>query len=98
DQHALIANMLQIEQIPLDLQNARNIGVHLRKLGQSYSHQPQGSWLQDAVPAFLFGMLTVPLSPVWDDAVEALTRVSETKSGEEIISNLAFEWLEEASA
>ena len=94
----ILANMLQIQQIPLDLQNARNIGVHLRKLGQSYSHLPERSWLHDALPAFLFGMLTVPLSPAWDDAVEAIKLVSEDKLGEEAVANLAFEWLEEPSA
>ena len=97
DPLAVLAIMLQTEQTPLDLANARNIGVHLRKLSQSYSHL-KGSWLQEAVPAFLFGMLTVPLSPVWDDAIEALTRVSEVKAGEEAIAQLAFEWLEEPSA
>ncbi|RKU46137.1 U3 snoRNP protein [Coniochaeta pulveracea] len=99
DQKSALAIMLQVEQSPLDLQNARAISVHLRKLGQIYTHLQDGSWLQQAIPSFLFGMMTVKLSPVWDDAVEAMKLIAENgKTGEEVIANLAFEWLEVPSA
>lgn len=94
DQKSALAIMLQVEQTPLDLNNARGISVHLRKLGQIYGHLADNSWLQQAVPAFLFGMMTVKLSPVWDDAVEAMKLVAESKVGEEVVANLAFDWLE----
>jgi len=97
DEHDLLANMVHTEQIPFDLQNSRNVGIYLRKLSQSYANISVGSWLQDAIPSFLFGILAVPLSPLWDDAVEALTRVAETKTGEQAVIDLALEWLEVAS-
>jgi U3 small nucleolar RNA-associated protein 20 len=94
DSNSALATMLQVEELPLNLQNVRTIAVHLRKLGQIYSHIEQNSWLIRAIPAFLFGMTTVPLSPVWDDSVEAMKKVAETKHGEEALADLAFDWLE----
>ncbi|KAK3393474.1 armadillo-type protein [Podospora didyma] len=94
DQGSALATMIQVEALPLDLANARSIGVHLRKLGQQYSHIDESSWLVRAIPAFLFGMMTVPLSPVWDDAIEAMKKVVESKLGDEAIADLAFDWLE----
>jgi U3 small nucleolar RNA-associated protein 20 len=94
DSNSALATMIQAQELPLNLQNVRTIAVHLRKLGQIYSHLDQNSWLIRAIPAFLFGMTTVPLSPVWDDAVEAMKKVAESKSGEEALADIAFNWLE----
>ncbi|AEO66203.1 uncharacterized protein THITE_2114155 [Thermothielavioides terrestris NRRL 8126] len=94
DSNSALATMIQIEELPLNLQSVRTIAVHLRKLGQAYSHIEPDSWLIKAVPAFLFGMTTVPLSPVWDDAVEAMKKVAESKPGEEALADIAFNWLE----
>ncbi|KAK4216974.1 small subunit processome component 20 [Rhypophila decipiens] len=94
DQDSALALMMQVEELPFDLQNARSIAVHLRRLGQIYLHLAENSWLMRAVPYFLFGMMTVPLSPVWDDAVEAMKKISESKAGEEAVADIAFEWLD----
>jgi U3 small nucleolar RNA-associated protein 20 len=94
DSNSALATMIQVEELPLNLQSVRAIAVHLRKLGQVYSHLDQESWLMRAIPAYLFGMTTVPLSPVWDDAVEAMKKVAESKPGEEALADIAFEWLE----
>lgn len=94
DSNSALATMIQAEELPLNLQSVRTIAVHLRKLGQIYSHLDQDSWLTRAIPAFLFGMTTVPLSPVWDDAVEAMKKVAESKPGEEALADIAFDWLE----
>ncbi|KJR83374.1 U3 small nucleolar RNA-associated protein 20 [Sporothrix schenckii 1099-18] len=94
-----LANMLQTEDIGFAPHNVRNIAAHLRKLAQVYAHVTPGSWIQAAIPAFLFGMLSVPLAPVWDDAVKAMKQVAETnKAGEEAIATLAFDWLEVTSS
>ncbi|ETS87401.1 hypothetical protein PFICI_01229 [Pestalotiopsis fici W106-1] len=97
DQLDALSIMLQTEQTSLDLQNARAISVHLRKLGAIYSQIDETAWLRQAVPAFLFGMLTVKLMPVWETAVESLKQVSQTQSAEEVIWDLAFEWIEAPS-
>jgi U3 small nucleolar RNA-associated protein 20 len=94
DSNSALATMIQVEELPLNLQSVRTIAVHLRKLGQVYSHIDQDSWLIRAIPAFLFGMTTVPLSPVWDDAVEAMKKVAESKPGEDALAAIAFNWLE----
>ncbi|KAK3300766.1 armadillo-type protein [Chaetomium fimeti] len=93
DSNSALATMIQVEELPLNLQSVRTIAVHLRKLSQVYSHIEQDSWLIRAIPAYLFGMTTVPLSPVWDDAVEAMKKVAESKQGEEALADIAFEWL-----
>lgn len=97
DQLDALSIMLQTEQTSLDLQNARAISVHLRKLGAIYSHIDENSWLRQAVPSFLFGMLTVKLMPVWETAVASLKQVGQTASAEEVICELGFEWIESPS-
>lgn len=94
DEQSALVTMIQTENLQLNLQNVRAIGVHLRKLGQAYAHLKEGSWLAQAIPSFLFGMMTIQLTPVWDDAVEGMKKVAETKNGEEAIATLAFDWLE----
>ncbi|CAK7271318.1 U3 snoRNP protein [Sporothrix epigloea] len=99
DHAAALGIMLQTEDIGFAPHNVRNIAAHLRKLAQVYAHVSPGSWIQAAIPAFLYGMLSVPLAPVWEDAVKAMKQVQETnKAGEEANATLAFDWLEVASA
>ncbi|TVY27908.1 U3 small nucleolar RNA-associated protein [Lachnellula hyalina] len=90
--------MLMVEQTPLDLQTARSASMHIRKVASLYSHQSPSSWLKQAIPLFCFGMLTVKFSQLWEDACAALKQIAETKSGEEAVGQLAFEWLETPSA
>lgn len=85
--------MVDIEQLPLDLAHTRTFSMHFRKLAQLYPSMDESSWLRLAVPSFIFGMLTVKLSPVWDDATETLKDLSRTKHGEENVSEIAFRWL-----
>ncbi|KAH8675937.1 armadillo-type protein [Xylariales sp. PMI_506] len=97
DQLDILATMLQTEVTSLDLQNVRAIAVHLRKLGASYSQLDENSWLRQAVPAFLFGMLTVRLMPVWESAVDALKQIGASRSGEGNVCDRAFDWLQTPS-
>lgn len=90
---SLVNSMIEVEETPLELANSRKIVMHLRRLSQGYSSADPGSWSSRAVPSFLFGMLTVKMSPVWDGAIEALEQVSQDKAGEEAVSQLAFDWL-----
>ncbi|KAF4594762.1 HEAT repeat protein [Ophiocordyceps camponoti-floridani] len=86
--------MLQTEQCPLGHANTRTIAMLLRRLGQQYASVSHSSWLRNGVPRFVFGMMTVPLSPVWDDAVDVLQRIAQTKSGEDAVAAIAFQWLQ----
>ncbi|KAI1763193.1 armadillo-type protein [Hypoxylon sp. FL1150] len=89
-----LATMVQTEDTPLELQNVRLLQVHIRKLAATYPQLSNESWLRRAVPAFLFGQMTVRLTPIWDSAVEALQQISEVKSGDEIVCDIAFNWME----
>ncbi|KAI1382473.1 armadillo-type protein [Hypoxylon crocopeplum] len=89
-----LATMVQTEDTPLELQNVRLISVHIRKLAANYSQLSEDSWLRQAIPAFLFGQMTVRLTPVWDTAVEALQQISEVKSGEDVTCDIAFSWID----
>lgn len=93
DQDSCLSTMILVEQLPLDHQSPRAIAVHLRRLAQCYASLAETSWLRLAVPAYLFGMLTIPLAPVWDEAVEALKQVAEVKAAGELIFNRGFAWL-----
>ncbi|KAI8958948.1 armadillo-type protein [Daldinia sp. FL1419] len=92
-----LETMLQVEQTPLELQNTRLISVHIRKLAANYPQISESSWLRQAIPRFLFGQMTVRLTPIWDSAVEALQQISQIKSGEEVICDIAFDWIEVTS-
>ncbi|KAG8164752.1 hypothetical protein KVR01_005027 [Diaporthe batatas] len=94
DQDSCLSTMISVEELPLDHNSPRAIAIHLRRLAKSYPHLDENSWLRHAIPAFLFGQLTIRLAPVWDDAVEALKQIAEDKSAAEIVFNRAFEWLQ----
>ncbi|KAI5861678.1 armadillo-type protein [Durotheca rogersii] len=94
DQLDSLATMLRIEETPLDLQNVRLVSVYLRKLAANYSQLTQDSWLRQAIPTFLFGQLTVRLTPICDSAVEALQQICEVKSGEDVVCEIAFNWVD----
>ncbi|PWW74323.1 hypothetical protein C7212DRAFT_365322 [Tuber magnatum] len=81
-----------IESTPLEISNARNISLYIRRLAGEYSSVAMGSWESSIVPYFCFGLLTVHFSPVWNDATAALSSVAERDEG--AVAMLAFEWLE----
>lgn len=93
DQDSCLSTMIMVEQLPVDHNSPRAIAVHLRRLAQSYEQLDQKSWLRQAVPAYLFGMLTIHLAPVWDEAVEALKDIAQGKQAAELIFDRAFTWL-----
>lgn len=95
EQVDIIVTALTIENSPLDLQSARSISMHARRLSSQYEAASSDECLQKAIPHFCFGMLTFKLSQAWDDAIVALKQICETKVGEEVVSALAFKWLQE---
>ncbi|KAG0130157.1 armadillo-type protein [Tuber indicum] len=89
---SVISTAQIIENSPLEVSNARNISLYVRRLASEYSSVAKGSWESRVVPYFCFGLLTVHFSPVWDDASATLSKVAERD--EEMVAMLAFEWLE----
>lgn len=94
----IISTMLEIEDTTLDLNHVRLIAMLLRKLSRDYVLLEQETWLQQAVPNFLFGMLTVKLSPIWDEAVQCFKEIVQTKTGEDAVCSVVFKWLNVPSA
>ncbi|KAG6000919.1 hypothetical protein E4U54_001230 [Claviceps lovelessii] len=89
--------MLQIEQSPLTHEHTRAIAMHLRKIGQHYNTIDSSNWLKNGIPRFMFGMLTVKLSPVWDETAESLKYIAQSKMGEEAVAAMAFQWVQTPS-
>ncbi|KAK9439036.1 HEAT repeat protein [Metarhizium brunneum] len=92
-----VETMVQIEQMPLSHENTRTIAMHLRKIGLHYNAIDASTWLRDGIPRFIFGLLTVKLSPVWDEAVENLKYLTQSSIGEEAVSAIAFQWINQPS-
>ncbi|KAL8716003.1 MAG: hypothetical protein Q9220_000670 [cf. Caloplaca sp. 1 TL-2023] len=91
----ILATALTIENMPLDLKSARTISMYVRKLASQYKDGNIHHWLQKAIIHFCFGLQTLKLSPIWNDAIEVLEQICESSTGENLVSDLGFRWLEE---
>lgn len=85
----------KIENSPLDLRSARTVSMYIRKLSTLYDSEFSQVWVRSAIVHFCFGLLTFKLSQVSDDAILALKNICDTKSGEALVSELVFQWMEE---
>ncbi|KAI4259579.1 MAG: hypothetical protein LQ352_000647, partial [Teloschistes flavicans] len=90
----ILATAQTIENTPLDLKSARTSSMHIRRLISQYQDESLHPWIRKAVPHFGFGIQTFNLSPVWNDAIDMLKQVCEDQSGEALVSDLVFRWLE----
>lgn len=93
-----ISTALMIENTALDLQSARSASMLVRRLAGQYAPASSDAWLQKAIPHFCFGLLTFKLSQLWDDANNTMKEICQVKAGEEIVSAIAFRWLEMPSS
>ncbi|MCJ1384324.1 U3 snoRNP protein [Xylographa soralifera] len=93
----VLDTMLAVENIHLDLQSARLASMHVRRLSGQYQSISTDPWLSKAVPSFCVGLLTFKLAQLWDEAIDAMKIISQNRVGEEVISDIAFRWLEEAA-
>ncbi|KAH9864552.1 hypothetical protein J1614_010487 [Plenodomus biglobosus] len=82
-----------IEQTPLNLENQRAISMRIGQLAKLYPEVCTDDWIGAAIPTFCLGLLHVRLASVWDDTCMALKAMCETKEGEQVITQTAFEWL-----
>lgn len=90
----ILATALALENCPLDLQWARLASMYVRRMSVQYSAEITHPWLEKALASFCFGIMTFKLAQLWDDVIEVLKAICTTSRGEEIVSSLAFEWLE----
>lgn len=94
----LLSTAVLIESTPLNIQTARTVSMHMRRLTAAYKSTATDSWVARAIPTFCFGLLYVNFTQVWEDSCNALKEMCETKEGEAVVSELAFKWLEAAPA
>lgn len=66
-----------IEEIPHNLQFARDLTMRIRQMGSEFSKTQPDTLLCNAFFKFLFGMLTVRFSPLWEGVYEILPSVYE---------------------
>lgn len=71
----LLLDCRNLEQIPLSLQNARDITARLRNMGSEFLELSSNTLIKNAFIHHLFGLLTVRFSPVWDGVYEILPNV-----------------------
>jgi len=91
----IIDTALLIENSPIDLQSARSLSMHVRRLSSQIQMIDSNPLLQTAITHFCFGLLTFKLSELWTDAVDVLKAICCKRAGEEVVAGLAFQFLEE---
>ncbi|KAF2402385.1 hypothetical protein EJ06DRAFT_580648 [Trichodelitschia bisporula] len=91
---AALSTAISIETMPLTLDTARTISMQLRNLASNYVNVTADPWLRRAIPKFCFGLLHVRMAQVWEDSCQALKVMSQSKEGEDVICETAFQWLE----
>lgn len=93
----ILDTAISIEQMEISVANARMISVLIRKFGPAYKAIANHTWLSWAVPAFCFGLLHFHLSQAWEESINAITTICLSQEGEQIVSELAFSWLQHAN-
>ncbi|AAS52679.2 AEL006Wp [Eremothecium gossypii ATCC 10895] len=71
----LFRDLLIIDDIPLTLTNGRDITLRVRKLGADYSITEGTPLLNNGFFKYIFGLLTVRFSPLWDGINEILPNI-----------------------
>ncbi|KAK7510042.1 uncharacterized protein IWZ02DRAFT_149399 [Phyllosticta citriasiana] len=90
----ILSIAILIESMPLDIQTARNVSMNIRRLAMAYKNNSSDPLLARAIPTYCFGLLYVNFTQVWEDSCNALKEICETREGEDVVSKLAFKWIE----
>ncbi|AQZ17653.1 UTP20 (YBL004W) [Zygosaccharomyces parabailii] len=80
-----------IEEVPLTLQCARDINVRIRNMGESFMRSVPNEILNSIFLKFMFGLLTLRFSPVWEGVYEVLSNVYG--KNQELVWNLIMKFL-----
>jgi U3 small nucleolar RNA-associated protein 20 len=91
---SVLSSAISIASTQPTIETARSISMQIRGLAASYKSIATDAWLSRAVPKFCFGLLHVKFSQIWEDACFAFKEICNTKEGEEIVCETAFQWLE----
>ncbi|KAF2457536.1 armadillo-type protein [Lineolata rhizophorae] len=89
----VLSNAVAIESTPLNIQTVRAASMRVRRLALTYASVLEDPWLGKAIPAYLFGLLYVKMSQIWEDACNAFKDIVASKTGEEVVAQLAIDWI-----
>ena len=89
-----LKNAISIENLPLEAQSARQGSMLIRRLSEQYKACSMHPWLGQAIAHFCFGILTLKLSPWWDEAIEVLKVICENADGEVLVTAIVFDWFD----
>ena len=89
-----LKSAIVVEDLPIEFQSARQGSMLIRRLSEQYRSCLKDPWLERAMVHFCFGVLSLKLSQWWDDAIGVLKVISETSTGELVVTDVAFAWLE----
>lgn len=87
----LLEKCILIDDIPRDLSNARNLGLHIRNLASKYGITGSDAVIDEVVPRFCFGLLASNFQPVWSVALEVFPKLYERNP--DTTWDLAYEWI-----
>ncbi|KAN0068208.1 hypothetical protein V8E54_013778 [Elaphomyces granulatus] len=93
-----ISLAIEIEDSALSLQTARFLSMQMRKLAILFPQITSNKWLARLIPNFCFGLFSKKLSQLWDDSAEVLKSICDHGAGENIVTELAIQWLQESEA
>lgn len=80
-----------IEHIPLTLQNARDITTRIRNAGDSFAKVEPKNIMGKFFIKYLFGLLTIRFSPVWDGIFEIIPNIYNKDA--DLVWSLVFKFL-----
>jgi len=90
----ILRTAINIEETPPTIETARSISMHIRSLAANYHTISTDQWLYKAIPRFCFGLLHVKFTQLWEDACFVFKEICNTKEGEQVVCETAFQWLE----
>ncbi|ODV97673.1 hypothetical protein PACTADRAFT_47545 [Pachysolen tannophilus NRRL Y-2460] len=76
----LISQCHLIEDIPLTLENGRDIQLRVRNLSLEYQKSSIDNLVSNVVPRYLIGLLSAKFSPAWQASNEAIKNISGKSS------------------
>ncbi|KAI9673889.1 MAG: U3 snoRNP protein [Caeruleum heppii] len=83
-----------LEEMTPNLETMRTASMRVRSLAAAYPEVVQHPWLKRMVPRFCFGLLTIQLSQIREDACAALGAIASFQEAEEEVLTVCLHWLE----
>ena len=90
---AMLTLALSIEELPRDVQSARQGSMLIRRLAEHYETVSSDPLMAKAVPCFCLGLLTLNFAPWWDEAIEVLKATRKNPIADAMIVDVIFDWL-----